>query len=702
MTSASPSLRIAGDPTDVREELDAYASDLARFRAGSLPEPVFVEKRLRHGVYGQRQDGVHMLRSKLPLGLMTPEQLLAFADVTEVYGGGVAHLTTRQDIQIHFVPLDQTPALLRALDQGDMTSREACGNVVRNVTCAENAGVTAAEPFDPTGHALALARFLLRHPEAQSLGRKVKIHVSGDPGPRWDRGRFHDLGLVAKVRDGARGFELRVGGGLGAVPHLAPVLFDFLPEADLLAAAQAVLVVFARHGEKKNRARARIKFLVADWGLERFREAVLAAWQPVPWTGPEVWVEVPAAPPGPSEAPAPRSSAEEAWRATNVEPERVDGYRTVVVRVPRGDLSPAQLRGVAALLRDHVGSALRIGADQSLYLRSVSTARLSDVYEALVALDLALPGALGLADPVTCPGADTCKLGITSPRSVARAAQPTLDRLAQDPELAALKVRISGCPNACAQHHVADIGFFGAARTVGGVTAPHYIVMIGGEEGGAAFGTAHGKVPAARLGEAVESLARAWVAEREPGEVFGAWVRRTGRERFKVLLDAVGDLPSPEVDPAAWREPGSDEPFRIVRGTGECAGVVVDEADFFLADADREVEVAADRFAAGEDPVAAAQSAYLYAARALLVADGLRPLAPDDVVAAFRRTVYEAGQIYEGVGYYLLQAFSESTRDADRVRRLVEEVRLFVEEAHGILARRRAPAPKPRGGGEVA
>jgi sulfite reductase (ferredoxin) len=695
MSEGFTTVRIAGEPALVREEVDAFATDLARFRAGALPEPVFVEKRLRHGVYGQRQDGVHMLRSKLPLGLITTEQLDAFADIAEVYGHGVAHLTTRQDIQIHFVALDRTPGLLRALDAADMTSREACGNVVRNVTCAENAGVTAAEPFDPTGYALALARYLLRHPKGQSLGRKFKVHVSGDPGSAWDRGRFHDLGLVAKVVDGQPGWEVRVGGGLGAVPQQAPILDDFLPVERLHARVDAILDVFGRHGEKKNRARARLKFLVADWGIERFRAEVDAAQRDVGWEGPELHVEQIAHGPG-AALPLPRSVAEQRWQAENLLPQRQAGYVTAVVRVPRGDLSPAQLRALAALLRREVGETTRIGADQGLYLRHVSVDRVRAVYDGLLALDLAGPAPGGVADPVTCPGADTCKLGITSPRAVARQVQPELELLAVDPELRALSVRISGCPNACAQHHVADIGFFGAARTVGGVTAPHYIVMLGGERGGAHYGTAHGKVPAVRLGEVVGALGGAWKAEREAGEGFGAWVRRSGRERIKVLLDAYAELPPIELNPAAWREPGSDEPFRIVRGTGECAGVIVDEVDFLLTDADREAEVAADRLARGEDAVGAARGAFLLAARALLLLDGARP---DDVLSAFRRTWYEPGRIFEGVGFYLLSAFEPA--EGDRARRLVEEARLFVEEAHGIVARLRSPARKVPARGPV-
>lgn len=695
---------IAGALPEVLAEIDRFDQTLARFQAGRVAEATFLEFRLRHGVYGQRQDGVHMMRSKLPLGILSAAQLDAFADLTEAYSSGVAHLTTRQDIQVHFVPLTQTPELMRVLAQAEMTAREACGNVVRNVCATPLAGVEPGEAFDVTPHALALARFLLRHPDGQSLGRKFKVSFTGRPGSPLDLTAIHDLGFTAVVRDGERGFHLRVGGGLGAVPHEAQLLTDFLPEAELLPTSLAVLRVFARHGEKKSRARARLKFLVARWGIERFGEAVAQeraglvpdpAWIAHLAPGADPSADAPLHPPTPA-VPAP--AGRDVW------PQRQQGYATVKARVARGDLDPRQLRALAGILRVHTGDTLRIGWDQSLYLRFVPTERVGAVREALAALDLSGPRPGGLGDPVTCPGADTCKLGITSPRAVARQLQPTLDALAErEPRLADLRIHISGCPNSCAQHQLADIGFFGAARTKDGVTAPHYMVLVGGEatglspEGtalGTAFSTTIIKIPAARLGTAVERLAGLYLEHAAPGESYGTLFRRLGRATVRGALQDLRELPAPSEAPAFFREFGRDGAFAVVRGTGECAGAVVLRADLLLVEADEARERLREAHTAGapaETVRAHALQAMTTAARALLDADGLTE--PDDVLAAFRERFYATGRMGEGVAYYFLEAAEEPLAAVvgDRLRRLALEAELFVEEVHAALGRLRNP-----------
>ncbi len=710
---------LAGDKPTVLREIDDFDTSIARFREGRVPDAVFLEHRLRFGVYGQRQDGVHMMRSKLPLGLLSPATARAMADLTEAYSAGVAHLTTRQDIQVHFIALEQTPAVMRVLADAEATTREACGNVVRNVCASEVSGVLHGEAFDVTPHGMALARFLLRHPDGQSLGRKFKATLASSPDPRFDLSAIHDLGASAVVRivDGVprRGFRLKVGGGLGAVPHEAKVLYDFLPEEELLPTAHAILRVFAEHGEKKNRARARMKFVVAAQGIDRFRalvEAQRAALTPTPaWTAflddLHAWDDRPLHGPG-GEPPRPGDAEEAAWLRTSVLTQRQHGYAVVKVRVPRGDLSPSQLRGLATLLETHTGDTLRIGADQSLYLRWVPTDRLLAVRAALAALGLGLARPGGIADPVTCPGADTCKLGVTAPRSVARLAGPTLDRLAADPALEGITIKISGCPNSCAQHQIADIGFFGAARTVEGVTAPHYMLVLGGWAGGVGPGEKPGdglgqvftKVPAFRVGDVIERLCGLYRDEATPDEVFGAFVTRVGRARIKALLADLQELPSPTIAPWAYREHGKDEAFAVVRGMGECAGEIVELADLLLTEADAHADAAVDQLDAGasaEVLLERALSAMTIAARALLTVDGLTNPTEFDAAAEFRRRFYDAGRIYEGVGHYYLGALTltPDALDADRLRRLVAEAGLFVEEAHTILG-------KLRSGREVA
>ncbi|MBX2801462.1 MAG: nitrite/sulfite reductase [Myxococcales bacterium] len=697
-----PRPSIAGRRDQVATELDDLEHSIARFRAGKVPEAVFLEYRLRHGVYGQRQDGVHMLRSKLPLGLVHPDQLDAFADIAETYGHGIAHLTTRQDIQVHFVGLEQTPDLQRVLADAEATAREACGNVVRNVTASTDAGVSQAEPFDVTAYGMALAQFLLRHPDGQSLGRKFKITLASSFDPSQNLAAIHDLGATAVIRDGTRGFHVRVGGGLGAVPHEAPVLTEFLAAEELLPTALAMLRLFARHGEKAKRARARLKFLVAKWGIELFRQEVAAeraqlrddpAWRQFEL---ERWTDTPLH--APADASAPRSDAEAAWRRTNVHPQRQEGYAQVHVTVPRGDLDPTQLRGLARLLREHVGDTTRIGVDQSLRIRWVAADRLSAVYDGLAAVGLAGTHAGGISDPVTCPGADTCKLGITSPRRATRSIQAALDALTTDPRIAALRIHVSGCPNSCAQHQIADIGFFGASRTVAGHAAPHFVLMLGGRRDGVGDTGAPGsgfalpitKVPAARMQDAVQRVARAFLARSTPEEAFGDWVRREGRAALKAELADLGQLPPIDEAPQMYREAGSDAPFAVQRGVGECAGEVVLLSDLLLSEADREADAALALLDDGGAPAevrARAKAAFSAAARALLSTEGLTDPRSFDELQAFRDRYYDAGRIFEGVGHYYLEAMTEESAQGDRLRRLAVEAGLFVEEAHTIVGR---------------
>ena len=711
--AARPRPSIAGSRDAVAHEIDDFADSVARFLDGRASEPVFLENRLRHGVYGQRQDGVHMMRSKLPLGLLSPEQLDAFADLLDAYGHGVAHLTTRQDIQVHFIPLGASPEVMRVLASADMTSREACGNVVRNVCATPVAGVEPGEAFDVTAPGLAIARYLLRLPDGQNLGRKFKITLAGRPGGRHDLTAIHDVGLTAALRDGERGFRVVVGGGLGAVPHEARLFADFLPAAEVLPTLRAVLAVFAAHGEKHKRARARLKFLVADWGLDRFRDAVFAERSRVSSdTAPDalfadadtLWNDHPLHAPG-GPLPAPRDPGDARWLRTAVHPQRQPGYVAVQVRVPSGDMKASQLRGLASLLRCAIGDTMRIGPDQSLWLRHVSTDHLLAVRDALVALGLGQPGAGGLADPVTCPGADTCKLGITTPRALAAHLAPTLDALAEDPRLEGLRLQASGCPNACAQHTLADIGLYGAARTVGGATAPHFVLLLGGQANGRsdtapgdAFGMPVLKLPAARVPAAVIRLADAFRHGATPDEAFPAWVRRTGRAALKALLDDLAELPPYAEAPVLYREHGRGLlPFQVVRGVGECAGALVQHADLLLLDADRHADLATARLAAGAPPTdvrAAALAAFDAAARALLATLGTPPSAPEAVLAEFRAAFCATGRIFEGVGHYYLEAATEPPAAAagDRLRRLAAEAALFVEEAHAIVGRLQNPA----------
>jgi sulfite reductase (ferredoxin) len=700
---------VAGDPAEQRHEIDAFSGSLRRWQRGRVPDAVFLEHRLRHGVYGQRQDGVHMMRSKLPLGLISAAQLRAMADVTEHFGGGVAHLTTRQDIQVHFVALQNTPDFMRGLADANATTREACGNVVRNVTASPVSGAWPDEAFDITPYGMALTRFLLRHPDGQDLGRKFKIHLSNTEDPQFNLAAIHDLGAVARLRNGVRGFRLLVGGGLGAVPHQAQELADFVPVSELLPTALALLQVFAELGERRNRARARLKFVVSRMGIEAFRAVVAErrvgladdpAWRCFEL---DVWTDVVGAP-GPAELPERVGPVQAAWLRTNLLATATPGLVTVKLKVPSGDLSPQQLRGLARLVDRFGTDHARIGVDQSLFLRWVRTDELLSLHAELDGLGLAAPRAGGLGDTVTCPGADTCKLGITSPRSVARELAPLLVAMAAHPRLQRIRIHVSGCPNSCAQHQVADIGLFGAARTKGGVVAPSFVLMLGGYAGGLGpgerpgdgFAVPVGKLPARRVPAAVRSLLDFYLKEGGADASFSAFTRRVGRAVLKQRLAPLTALPAAEDAPELYREFGKEsEPFAVRRGVGECAGEVVELADMLLAEADRLAEQALDRLDAGGEARPAAEQAMVTAARALLSVSG--KVAPTDPISAFKNDFYDSGLIFEGVGHYLLATTTlPDVLDADRLRRLVVEAGLFVEEAHTLLSRLRNPLSNPQ------
>lgn len=716
MQESSSKIRpsIAGNEGTVKDEIDSFARSVTRFRTGQIPDPVFLEYRLRHGVYGQKQDNVHMMRSKIPLGIMSPAQLEAFATVAEKWGHGIAHLTTRQNIQVHFIKLDSAASVMSEMAAENTTFREACGNVVRNVSASPVTGVLQDSAFDITPYGTALAEALLRHPDGQSLGRKFKITLSDSFDARFNLGTLHDVGATAvtKLIDGVetKGFHVVVGGGLGAVPHEAQTLDEFLPPEELLPVTLAMLRLFAQHGEKRNRARARLKFVVSKWGIEKFREEVFNERKKHPSDPLLVpaedssWGDQPLFA-GEGEFPIGASPEESTWLQTNVYRQRQAGFATVKVTVPHGDLTPAQLRAIAELLRVNVGDTLRIGLDQSLYIRFVAFNKIRDVYRALAEIGLANAFAGGISDPVTCPGADTCKLGITSPRKLSTSITETLQALQSDPRAANIRIHISGCPNSCSQHHIADIGLFGASRTKEGKNAPFFMLILGGYYGGVGpntgtgdgFGKACGKIPALRVGAVLERLVSFYLDESQVDEVFGAFVKRVGRPAIKAKIKDLLELPSFVEAPEYYNAVGQSASFLVNRGVGECAGDVIALSDLLLADAEQQAERTVDLFEQGTEKnriIETANQAMNTAARALLATDGLDNPERFSVREEFKRRFYDAGRIFEGVGHYFLEATSEASDSVsqDRLRRLVDESVLFVEEAHTIIARMQNPA----------
>jgi len=735
--------RLAGQTSpELEQEIDVFETQLRLRKEGKIEEKLFAETRLRRGAYGQRYDNGKrwdgekdrslafpcgeltkgpetvwdapgMMRIKIPFGALSAQQLEVLAELAEEYSDDILHVTTRQDIQLHFIHIDDTPDLMRRLAAVGITTREACGNSVRNVTGCPIAGVCKSEAFDITPYAKALTYYLLGHPDTQDFGRKFKIAFSGCATEACGLARMHDLGLVAVTRpgpDGAevRGFEFWVGGGLGAVPHQALLLDAFVPEAELMPLAQAVCRIFARHGEKANRARARLKFLVKKLGLDEFRRMVLEEKARIP--ADERWAAflddlgAHDRPLKPASSLLRRVGSPEldAWRKTNVAPQRQPGWSVVSVTLPLGDFTPDQARGLADIMREFTGDTCRLTVEQNLVLRWVSDADVPALYERLRGIGLGAAGANTIVDVTSCPGTDTCKLGISASRGLAGELRTRLAarNAAEDEAVGALRIKVSGCFNSCGQHHVSDLGFLGVQRNVGGRRVPHFQVVLGGQwtNNAGAFGLGLGAVPSKRIPEVVDRVTERFVREREGGESFQGFVKRIGKSKIRDMLADLMDVPPYEAARDLyhdWADPREYTTGDI--GVGECAGEIVSVAKFGLSDGERVAFEASEKLEQG-DAVAAAQGALqamLLAAKGLVRAQtfdiGDDPI---HIVKEFRARYYDTQLFFDKYagGKFAHYFFRLADRDLSKVslddaRHYVEEAQLFIEAAYACEAR---------------
>jgi len=573
----------------LEREFDDFDNESEKFLAGATPETEFIGFRLKQGVYGQRQPDVQMIRVKLPFGGITPEQMETFADVIEKYVPlNKGHITTRQNIQMHHVPLPDAAALIREISDAGLSSREGCGNTVRNVTADPWAGVCHDELFDTTPYAGAYVRYFVRHPTTQLMPRKVKTAFTGSTTDRAITG-IHDVAFIARERDGVKGFEMRVGGGTSIMPRVAPALIDFVTadDGEYLKYTEAVLRIFDRQDWLRvNRARARIKVLVDKIGIEALREQVEEELQG-DWVAERdfsiehrvfVYDEEAHAPAPPAVAGSPNGDVSEFERfcAANVEAQRQAGFSTVQVKVTRGDLTPEQLRGLAAIMREYSGGFARTTVHQNFLLRWVRDEAVYDVWRRLGELGLGDAGADQVNDVVSCPGTDSCKLGIVSSMGLNRAVQERIESMGiTDPLTRRIHIKMSGCPNGCSQHHIGNIGFYGASIKVGDNTIPAYVAHIGGNyEGGEVVYGARLKVrlPAKRVPDAIERWLRRYEADRVEGEAFNAYAERVGTKAFE---DEVRDLAMPVEfgleTMSHFIDWNRKVPFVVQRGEGECA-----------------------------------------------------------------------------------------------------------------------------------
>jgi sulfite reductase beta subunit-like hemoprotein len=573
------------------DEFDDFGSESGKFLAGDQGEDTFIPFRLKQGVYGQRQPDVQMIRVKLPFGGVAPEQMEAFADVIERWVPmNKGHITTRQNIQLHHVPLAAAAELIRELGETGLSSREGCGNTVRNVTADPYAGVATDEIFDPTPYAGAYVRFFVRHPVTQAMPRKWKTAFSASPADRAIV-PIHDIGFLPVFRDGERGFEVWVGGGTAIMPRLAHKIYDFVGADDgsYLKVTEAIVRIFDRQDWlRKNRARARIKVLLDKIGPDAFR-ALVDEELGAEWTEERDYAgeltrlrfdddEEARAPriPTPPGSPSEDRSQFEAFVERHVDRQSQAGFNAVAVRVVRGDLTPEQFRGLAAIMREFCGGNARTTVEQNLILRWVRTEALYDLWRRLDDLGLASSGAFEVDDVISCPGTDSCKMGITASMGLNEAISERLAAMdVTDPLTRRVQIKMSGCPNGCGQHHIGTIGFYGASLKIGGRQMPAYIPHVGGRaaDGEVAFGTRlKSRLPAKRVPEAVERWLRMYESERGEGEGFEDFAGRVGTERFE---SEVTDLTLPAEFSLETMDEFIDwnrsSPYKVERGEGECA-----------------------------------------------------------------------------------------------------------------------------------
>lgn len=567
--------------TDILEVRDA----IERVKTGALPDEEFRRFRLHRGIYGQRADqpGFNMIRVKIPYGLLSSAQLKQLGEVARTFADGIAHITTRQDIQLHWVKLENVPVVLEELSKVGLTTREACGNTVRNIVGSPLAGVDSRELFDVTPYARLLAKHLLRNPLNQQLPRKFKISFSGSTDESdgiipW----IHDIGFVAALEEvsGGKGFKTYVGGGLGSQPRVADLLEKFTPAEQLVPTAEAILSIFNTLGERQNRNKARMKYVLWKLGLDEFRRRVKEERGKILHSGREFTLPDEAPEDGylpiqPGGLPSSSITPElQRWLETNVIPQEQAGYNVVYVNPTIGDLTTDQLFALGEIAGRFSNGFVRTTTQQDIVLRWIRQSDLRVLHKELRHAGLDQPGAQSIANVTSCPGADTCNLGITHSRALGTTLTQLFQRNPDWTEAAKdLRIKISGCPNSCGQHHVASFGFYGGTKNFDGKEIPSYILMVAGgfNSGKQSFGDTLGKVPARRAPEAVSRILQAFLTDRSADENFWQYVERAGVRALRETIKDLTEISVGNIDNNLFVDLGEQNAFKAKTGAGECA-----------------------------------------------------------------------------------------------------------------------------------
>ncbi|AEM71000.1 Ferredoxin--nitrite reductase [Allomuricauda ruestringensis DSM 13258] len=640
----------------VEKDIIELEKKILEFKGGNVDEEKFRSLRLARGVYGQRQPGVQMVRIKLPYGKVTSNQLLRISDVSDEYSRGRLHITTRQDIQIHYVDLERTPELWAQLERDEVTIREACGNTVRNVTASETAGIDVNEPFDVSPYAHAVFEYFLRNPIGQEMGRKFKVSFSAsdeDTGLSY----MHDLGFIAKEKDGERGFKVMLAGGLGSQPRLADELYSFLPTDKIIPLMESVIRVFDRYGERKSRAKARMKFLLKDIGLDGFKKLLDEEQLAIPHkTYPINFEDYPKVNVAEVEAPEVTIEDQEAfeqWKSTNLVPQKQEGYVAIGIKVLLGDFYTDKARELAKLVQDYAAGEIRLSLRQNILIPYVKEELVPFFYQELKKSGFAEAGYNKALDITACPGTDTCNLGIASSTGIAdeleRVIKAEYPHYINNPDVV---IKISGCMNACGQHNMAHIGFQGmSVRTKDKLVAPALQVLLGGGnygDGNARFADKVAKIPSKRGPQALRLILDDFEANGN-GASFTDYYEEKGQHYFYDFLKPLTDVDNlTQEDFIDW---GNEEKYKKEIGIGECAGVIVDLVATLFFESQEKIENAEEAI---NDGKWAASIYYSYqsivnSAKALLTAEKVKVNTHASIIRDFDKLYVETGKIgFEG------------------------------------------------------
>jgi sulfite reductase (ferredoxin) len=691
MESFRTELENIENPVVQRDIID-LEKKIRLFREGKIDDDKFRSLRLARGIYGQRQPGVQMVRIKLPFGRITTKQIRRIADISDEFASSNLHATTRQDIQIHFVSLDKTPQLWAKLEQDDITTREACGNTVRNITASATAGIDPNELFDVSPYAYEMYQYFLRNPICQEMGRKMKFAFSNN---ETDTAYtfIHDIGFIPRIVHGKRGFKVLVGGGLGATPVLAFTAYEFLDEDKIIPFAEAVLRVFDRYGERTRRMKARLKFLIEDIGPEKFMELVEEEKTALKNHTYKIDQDILPDPELPEFVPyhelaLPSENRYARWHKSNVITQKQEGYFAVYVRLPLGSLSSAKARQFADVVDTYASNELRITINQGYLIRFVRPEALRHLYNSLDQLGLAEPGFDSVADVTACPGTESCNLGISSSTGIALALEKVMEE--EYPDLiynSDIKIKISGCPNSCGQHGLASIGYYGSTiKDKSGNIMPALVVLLGGgklKDGNGIISDKIVKIPSKRGPDSLRILLNDYEANASEGEYYHDYFKRMGDKHFYALLKPLAEMSTlVQEDYIDW---GEEHKFKLQTAVGECAGVIIDLIATLFYESQEKLDLAKSTLLNGHyaDSIYHSYSAFINTAKALLLSQDVKPSTQHQVMTDFQKIFVEGGLIDIGSNSfreYVLR-INKNEPSEEFARRFAADSSAFLEQA---------------------